>query len=79
MPEANVIAAQSHDWTADPWSRGGWMVLPAGRSGERSALLPSTHGRVFLAGSDVSPRFAGWIAGAIFSGRGTAVDAERLL
>lgn len=78
-PEANVIAAQSHDWTADPWSRGGWMVMPAGRGSDRSDMLPSSHGRVLLAGSDVSPRFAGWIAGAIFSGRGAAAAAERLL
>jgi monoamine oxidase len=79
VPEANVIAAQSHDWTADPWSRGGWMVLPAGRSGERSALLPSTHGRVFLAGSDVARQFAGWIAGAIASGREAAQEAAGML
>jgi monoamine oxidase len=78
-PDANVIAAQSHDWSADPWARGGWMVLPAGHGSERSEMLPSSHGRVFLAGSDVSPRFAGWIAGAIESGRLAAEAASGML
>jgi monoamine oxidase len=78
-PEANVIAARSHDWSTDPWARGGWMVMPAGRGSDRSEMLPSSHGRVLLAGSDVSPRFAGWIAGAIESGRLAAHEATRMV
>lgn len=79
-PEANVIAARSHDWVSDPWARGGWMVEPAGRGARgRAAMLPSSLGRILLAGSDVAPRFAGWIAGAVESGRTTAAEAEQRL
>jgi monoamine oxidase len=42
-------------------------------------LIAAPHGRVLMAGSDVAPRFAGWIAGAIASGRATANVAERRL
>ena len=43
------------------------------------ALLAAPHGKVLMAGSDVAPRFTGWIAGAIASGRATALAAaERL-
>ncbi len=79
-PEANVLAAISHDWLHDPWARGGWMTDPPGwYSAGAPDLLAKPHGRVFMAGSDVSPRFGGWIAGAIASGRIAARDvAERL-
>ncbi|MFN8594342.1 MAG: FAD-dependent oxidoreductase [Thermomicrobiales bacterium] len=76
-PEATVLAAHSHDWVTDPWARGGWMVDPPGW--DASGLLetlPEPHGRVVMAGSDVSPRFSGWIAGAIVSGR---TAAQRIL
>jgi monoamine oxidase len=79
-PGARVLAADHHDWNADPWSRGGWA---AGRVGWESAgvldRLAAPHGRVLPAGSDIAPEFAGWIAGAVVSGRGAAVDALRRL
>lgn len=79
-PDADVLAAHSHDWTADPWAGGGWMVEPAQRGGRgRSEMLPTAHGRVLLAGSDVAPHFPGWIAGAIASGRATAAAAARVM
>lgn len=72
-PEARVLSAMSHDWVNDPWARGGWMVGPPGRAESAGeALLPTPHGRVLMAGSDVAPQFSGWIAGAIVSGRAAA-------
>lgn len=72
-PEARVLASLSHDWVADPWARGGWMVGPPGwlETGIEERL-PLPHGRVVMAGSDVASRFSGWIAGAIVSGREAA-------
>jgi monoamine oxidase len=79
-PEAKVMAADSQDWVNDPWSRGGWMVGPAGSVTARSRdVNGQPHGRVFLAGSDVSPQFPGWIAGALFSGRAAAAEGDALL
>jgi glycine/D-amino acid oxidase-like deaminating enzyme len=79
-PEARVLAAESHDWVSDPWARGGWMTEPVGwETAGIPALLAAPHGRVLIAGSDVAPRFPGWIAGAIASGRATALQAARRL
>jgi monoamine oxidase len=79
-PGARVLATHTHDWNADPWARGGWMLPPVGwqRAGivER---LTTPHGRVLVAGSDVAPQHAGWIAGAIASGRAEARRALDLL
>ena len=79
-PRARVLAATWHDWANDPWSRGGWMSEPRGwaTSGVLD-LLATPHGRVLMAGSDVAPRFPGWIAGAIESGRVTAREVEQRL
>ena len=75
-PDARVLATDSHDWTADPWSRGAWGAPPVGwESGGVSARIAEPHGRVLMAGSDVSAEFGGWIAGAIASGRATARQA----
>jgi monoamine oxidase len=80
-PGANVLAAESHDWVGDPWSRGGWMVGPAGSAtARRRDVNGHPHGRVCIAGSDVAGQFPGWIAGAIVSGRAAAREAaERLV
>lgn len=79
-PGARVLAADSHDWVNDPWACGGWMTPPPGWASEGvRTLLGTPHGRILMAGSDVAPEFAGWIAGAIASGRLAATEAiERL-
>jgi monoamine oxidase len=79
-PEARVIAARSHDWVNDPWACGGWMTDPPGwtTAGIPEAIA-APHGRMLMAGSDVAPRFGGWIAGAIESGRVTAGQMEQQL
>jgi monoamine oxidase len=79
-PEVRVIAAESHDWVQDPWSRGGWMTEPPGWTTQGvPELIAQPHGRVFMAGSDVAPHYAGWIVGAIASGRATAQEVARRL
>ena len=79
-PEALVIAARSHDWVNDPWACGGWMTEPPGWTTTGiPELIAAPHGRILMAGSDVAPRFAGWIAGAIESGRVTARQMEQQL
>ena len=79
-PEAEVLEAFTHDWNADPWARGGWMNAPVGwESHGIRERVAAPHGRVLMAGSDVSPEFGGWMAGAIASGRAQAQAAlERL-
>jgi monoamine oxidase len=79
-PEARVIAARSHDWVNDPWACGGWMTDPPGWTTTGiPELIAARHDRILMAGSDVAPRFGGWIAGAIESGRVTARQMAQLL
>jgi monoamine oxidase len=72
-PRVRILAVDSHDWVADPWSRGTWLT---GRPGwtARGALagFARPHGRLVFAGSDLAEEHAGWIAGAIASGRAAA-------
>ncbi len=49
------------------------------REGQKHALFSRPLQRVLMAGSDVAPEFAGWIAGAIASGRQVATEASQLL
>lgn len=72
-PGARVLASDTHDWIADPWSRGTWMTSRPGwnASGVR-ADVARRRGRIVFAGSDVSERHGGWIAGAIASGEAAA-------
>jgi monoamine oxidase len=79
-PEAEVLATRTHDWNADPWARGGWVNPPVGwESAGILERLAAPHGRVLVAGSDVAQEFAGWLAGALGSGRAqAAVALERL-
>ena len=72
-PDARVLAVDHHDWVSDPYARGGWFVPPVGWWGARD-ILAAPHGRVVMAGSDVAPEHAGWIAGAVASGRAVAAD-----
>lgn len=79
-PQARVQATDTYNWNADPFSRGAWATIPAGwESAGVTDALAAPHGRVLMAGSDVAPEHAGWIAGAIASGRATAQHALALL
>jgi monoamine oxidase len=79
-PGARVLAVASHDWNADPWSRGGWMTEPVGwASSGLLERLARPHGRVIFAGSDIASHHAGWIACAIASGREAAAQSVRQL
>jgi hypothetical protein len=79
-PQARVLAAASHDWNGDPFSRGGWMTEPPGWSTQGVLeRLAARQGRILIAGSDVAPEFAGWIAGAIASGTSAAADVLGVL
>ena len=78
--EATVVAAVSHDWTNDPWSRGAWMSEPPLWVVDGILdLLATPHGRIIMAGADIAAVYPGWITSAINSGHVAAREAEQLL
>lgn len=72
LPGARLEHHSAHDWGADPWSRGTWMVFRPGEALRVPALFNAGHGRVSFAGSDVADQWAGNIEGAARSGRRAA-------
>jgi monoamine oxidase len=79
FPAARVLAADGHDWTADPFARGGWQVHRPGQLSRLHGALQEPHGRVAFAGSDTAVRWIGWFDGALESGARAAGQASRQL
>lgn len=69
-----------HDWTAEPYSRGGYNALFT--PGTWTALGPALResvGRIHWTGAETATRWYGYIDGAIRSGEGTAQRVSRTL
>ena len=71
-PSAQVTVADSHDWNGDPYSKGAWLSWRPGWAGGLVEELAQPQGRLHFAGSDIAIEGAGYIEGAIDSGRGAA-------
>jgi monoamine oxidase len=76
---AEVIAVDGHDWNGDEFSQGTWMAFAPGQLAMWHSGLMANEGRVVFAGSDIAPRWAGWMEGALESGRLAARSVEELL
>jgi monoamine oxidase len=68
LPGYEVLAATSHDWLADEFSRGTWAIHRPGWYEHHHAAMRRPEGNVILAGSDLANGWAGFIDGAIESG-----------
>lgn len=79
FPEARLEAFRSHDWIADPASRGTWLTAPAGALDLLDAGRFRPVGRISFAGSDVAEEEAGWFEGALRSGSAAAHAVNDLL
>jgi monoamine oxidase len=77
FPDAELVACDHHDWLGDPWSQGTWATAAVGHAELLTAERFPPHGRVAFATSDVAPREAGWIEGALIAGAEAAAWALR--
>ncbi|RJE25247.1 hypothetical protein PHISCL_02397 [Aspergillus sclerotialis] len=74
VPDIKVVNAAWHNWCADEFSKGGWMIH---RPGHMTVTLPHIwrpHGRIYFAGSDIAALNLGSIEGAMQSGAAAARD-----
>ena len=78
-PGARVLACDSHDWNADPFSNGAWLSWPPGWGSGLVGDLARPQGRLAFAGSDTSIDGGGYIEGAITSGAEAARVVLRML
>jgi monoamine oxidase len=80
LPGVEVVTTAGHDWVTDPFSKGTWLsVPPAWFSDGTFDALREPEGRLLFAGSDIAAEGAGWIEGAVASGRDAATAAAELL
>lgn len=80
VPDAEVVQTGGHDWIADPYSKGTWLAVPPPWFSDGTfERLREPEGRLLFAGSDIAGEGAGWIEGAVGSGREAAAAAAALL
>ena len=77
-PETDVRAVDGHDWISDRFSKGTWLSWPPGWAAEIASELGRPQGRLAFAGSDIAIEGAGYIEGAIVSGRHAAAAIATL-
>jgi monoamine oxidase len=77
-PGARVVAVDCHDWAADRFSKGTWMVNPPGQLSRCASALQRPEGRILFAGADVATLWIGWFDGAMETGARAAREALRL-
>ncbi len=83
VPEATVLTSDGHDWVMDPYAKGTWLAIPAhwwqAVGSDVFEELRRPEGHLAFAGSDIAEHGAGWMEGAVASGRDAAVHLDRLL
>jgi monoamine oxidase len=73
LPDSAVLSTDGHDWVGDRFSQGTWLsVPPTWFSDGTFDALAVPEGRLAFAGSDIAAEGAGWIEGAVESGRAAA-------
>lgn len=68
MAGADVSAAHAATWEDDPWARGGYAYMDPGFDPTWRAQLAHRAGRLVFAGEHTSPRWQGYMNGAVESG-----------
>ena len=80
LPAAEVVQTAGHDWIADPFAKGTWLAIPPGWFSDGTFdALAEPEGRLVFAGSDIAAEGAGWIEGAVASGRAAAARCRHLV
>jgi monoamine oxidase len=69
----------SHDWEADPFSRGAYAYPLVGGQSAIEALARPVEGTLFFAGEATDPAQTATVAGAIDSGHRAARQVLRVL
>jgi monoamine oxidase len=73
LPEATVIAVESHNWMTDPLFDGTWRVDRPGDAHQFTRVMNEPEDRVVLAGADIADSvWRVWMEGAVQSGHQAA-------
>lgn len=74
-----LLAWFSHDWSADPFSRGAYSYVGVGGVPAQKALARPAAGTLFFAGDALDPQETGTVAGAVATGLRAGREAARAL
>ncbi|KAF7177461.1 hypothetical protein CNMCM7691_005714 [Aspergillus felis] len=74
LPDIEVVDTACHDWVADEFSKGGWMMHRPGTLTTGPPLFRKAHGNIYFAAADVATWGIGSIEGAMASGALAARD-----
>jgi monoamine oxidase len=75
--DSQLIATHSHNWQADPFSRGAYSYAAVGGKDSHDALAKPLNGVLFFAGEATSGDETGTVAGAIATGHRAAKEILR--
>jgi monoamine oxidase len=78
-PGIAVHEVFGHDWNTDPFSRGTWLAARPGQWALQRAFWGAAPDGIVYAGGDVAREWAGWMEGAVRSGREAAAQVGQLL
>jgi monoamine oxidase len=76
--QTELEAAQFHNWSADPFSRGAYAYLPVDGLMHQENLSTPVDGTLFFAGEATSRGHIGTVHGALMSGRRAATEIIEL-
>ncbi|KIX98637.1 uncharacterized protein Z520_05938 [Fonsecaea multimorphosa CBS 102226] len=68
VPDIEVVGTACHDWVADEFSQGGWMMHRPGNLTGAAPQMRQAHGRIYFAGADIAAIDVGAIEGAMETG-----------
>jgi len=74
--EDGIDAIRAIDWGEDPWTRGGYCVIPVGGKSAQEDLQRPVEGTLFFTGEALNPPHMGTVHGAAEAGE---ITARRLL
>lgn len=69
IPGCEVIGMRCHDWLGDEFAQGTWGIHRPGWYAHHHAEMQRPEGRVILANSDFADGWAGFVDGALESGK----------
>ena len=72
VADIEVVDTAMHDWVADEFAQGAWMVHRPGSLTGAARQMRQPHGRMYFAGSDIAAVDTGSIEGAMGSGAAAA-------
>lgn len=79
IPDVEVVDTACHNWVADEFSKGAWMMHRPGAFTGGAPEIRKSRGRIWFAGSDLSATEPGSIEGALASGAVVAREVSEAL